>query len=40
MKPKSGNTIIGQAIFYGTLGAVFVFFWWFLIFDHGVGSTH
>ena len=31
-KPK----VVGPAVFVITLVAVLAFFWWFLIYDHGV----
>ena len=40
MKDKGSSTIVGQAVFYGTLAAVLVFFWWLLIYDHGVVAAH
>ena len=30
----------GPLLFYGTLIGVLVFFWWMVIYDHGVSSTH
>jgi len=30
----------GPALFWLTFGAVLVFFWWLLIYSHGVQSVH
>ena len=30
----------GPKLFYGVLIAVLVFFWWMVIYPHGVVSTH
>ena len=30
----------GPALFYVTLAAALVFFWWLVIYDHGIASTH
>ena len=40
MAGKTQNTILGKTVFYGTLIAVLAFFWWLLIYDHGVGTVH
>ena len=34
------NTFWGKVVFYGTLVAMLGFFWWLLIYDHGVASAH
>lgn len=34
------NTVAGQLLFYTTLVAIMVFFWWLLIYDHGVEAVH
>jgi hypothetical protein len=33
---KQEHTWVGPAVFAITLAAVLVFFWWFLIYDHGL----
>ncbi len=30
----------GMLVFYFTLVATLAFFWWLLIYDHGVAPTH
>ncbi|MBC8211403.1 MAG: hypothetical protein H8E21_10065 [Gammaproteobacteria bacterium] len=30
----------GPKLFYGVLIAVLIFFWWFVIYSHGVVATH
>ena len=34
------STSWGPKLFYGVLIAVLVFFWWMVIYPHGVVSTH
>ena len=34
------STSWGPKLFYGVLIAVLVFFWWMVIYPHGVISTH
>lgn len=36
---SSGNRL-GKVVFYLTLVAMIAFFWWLLIYDHGVVSVH
>ncbi len=31
---------VGPAVFWITLAATLVFFWWLLIYDHGIGTTN
>jgi len=40
MAGKSANGKWGQVLFWVTFVAVLVFFWWLLIYDHGIVSTH
>ena len=40
MAQKDSSQLPGKAVFYATLLAMLVFFWWLLIFDHGVAPTH
>ena len=37
---KKSGTGLGGYIFFLTAIAMIEFFWWLLIFDHGVVSTH
>jgi len=37
---RKRNDIVGKAIFALTAVAMLVFFWWLLIFDHGVVPVH
>lgn len=40
-KGKSNdNTGLGKLVFWLTFVAMVVFFWWLLIYDHGVISIH
>ncbi len=39
MTRKPRKAIIGPAVFLATLVAVLAFFWWFLIYDHGVPAA-
>jgi hypothetical protein len=34
MTERRPQTILGPAVFWITLAAVLVFFWWLLIYDH------
>lgn len=40
MAPKKNNTMLGKIVFALTAVAMLYFFWWLLIFDHGVTSVH
>jgi len=40
MSENSRSELPGKLVFYATLLAMLAFFWWLLIFDHGVVSTH
>lgn len=40
MEKKPESELLGQLVFYTTAIAMLVFFWWLLIYDHGVVSTH
>ncbi len=33
------NTVLGKVVFYATLAAMLGFFWWLLIYDHGIVSA-
>jgi len=37
---KEGNNKTGPAIFLGTLIIVLIYFWWFLLYSHGVRAVH
>jgi len=40
MHKETPNTILGKLVFAATAIAMVYFFWWLLIFDHGVISVH
>jgi len=40
MQPKEKNAILGKIVFALTAAAMLTFFWWLLIYDHGVVSVH
>ncbi len=40
MKGERRRSVIGPAVFLVTLLASLVFFWWLLIYDHGVPVAH
>ena len=40
MPKDSESELIGKIVFYATLAAMLVFFWWFLIQDHGGVAAH
>ncbi len=40
MEKKAESEVIGKIVFYSTAIAMLVFFWWLLIYDHGVAATH
>jgi len=40
MSGPSSKDRPGQVVFYITLVAMIAFFWWLLIYDHGVVSAH
>ena len=40
MRKETPNTILGKLVFAATAIAMVCFFWWLLIFDHGVISVH
>lgn len=37
---EKGNETIGKVLFYLTFAAVLVFFWWLLLYDHGIAPVH
>ena len=37
---NNGNTLLGKLVFAATAVAMVYFFWWLLIYDHGVISVH
>jgi len=39
-KISQDSEILGKTVFYLTMVAMLVFFWWLLIYDHGVVSAH
>ncbi len=40
MAAENGSETLGKWVFYGTLIATVIFFWWLLIYDHGATSAH
>ncbi len=40
MAEKPKNSIMGSVVFYGGLAASLIFFWWLLIYDHGIPASH
>lgn len=40
MSPTGGTEVLGKVVFCLTLAATVLFFWWLLIYDHGVTATH
>ena len=40
MHEGSDSEALGKAVFYLTLAAMLVFFWWLLIYDHGIVAAH
>lgn len=40
MAPQNNNDMPGKIIFAITLVATLAFFWWLLVYDHGVVSAH
>jgi len=37
---KADSEVLGKTVFYLTVIAMLIFFWWLLIYDHGIASTH
>ena len=40
MAVKMRSEVVGKLVFFVTAIAMLAFFWWLLIFDHGVVPTH
>lgn len=40
MASKKNSTLLGKLVFAATFAAMLYFFWWLLIFDHGVKAMH
>lgn len=40
MKDARNRNVVGPAVFLITLLASLVFFWWLLIYDHGLPAAH
>ena len=40
MNSGKGNAVLGKVVFGLTTVAMLVFFWWLLIYDHGVVPVH
>jgi len=39
-KSSPDSEVLGKTVFFITVIAMLVFFWWLLIYDHGVVSVH
>lgn len=39
MASKEQSAVLGKVVFSLTLAAMIVFFWWLLIYDHGVAAA-
>ncbi len=40
MASKERTAVLGKIVFWLTLAAMILFFWWLLIYDHGVTTAH
>ncbi len=40
MDKKADSELLGKTVFYLAVIAMLVFFWWLLIYDHGIVSMH
>ena len=40
MEAKAKSELLGKTVFTITAVAMLVFFWWLLIYDHGIVSAH
>jgi hypothetical protein len=40
MASKEQTAVLGKVVFWLTLVATVAFFWWLLIYDHGVVAAH
>ena len=40
MTSREQSAVLGKVVFGLTMVAMILFFWWLLIYDHGVVSTH
>ena len=40
MPKNNSSEALGKTVFYVTVVAMLVFFWWLLIYDHGVLPAH
>ncbi len=40
MAEKHENTILGKLVFTATAVGMVYFFWWLLIYDHGIIAVH
>jgi len=40
MQNGGSSELVGKLVFYATFVAMIVFFWWLLIYDHGVVTAH
>jgi len=37
---NTDSEMMGKIVFYATAVAMLIFFWWLLIYDHGIVATH
>ncbi len=40
MAARERTAVLGKIVFWLTLAAMMLFFWWLLIYDHGVPAAH
>ena len=40
MASRERTAVLGKVVFSLTLAAMMLFFWWLLIYDHGVTASH
>ena len=40
MASREQSAVLGKIVFWLTLAAMILFFWWLLIYDHGVTTAH
>ena len=40
MAPREQTAVLGKVVFCLTLVATVFFFWWLLVYDHGVVAVH
>lgn len=40
MSDKSPKSVLGPVVFWISTAATLLFFWWLLIYDHGIPAAH